>query len=237
MSEMEPAIIVAIIALVASLLSATISLFGDVLLASRKARWEVKSAVAKYRGTLADAAYELQARLFNILKLDFLKSYYIDGEETEKEYAVQNTLYAVARYLAWVEALRHEVELGRFAEFQGPVARMTDRIARLFGSDDRELGGHFRIWRGEQQAIGDVMLKPRGGRPQCLSYAEFVEHRDGGFRKWFARLQNDIPSLAEDPRSERLRRLQNELVDLVRELDRIGRYAEAPMEKIPNLVE
>jgi hypothetical protein len=228
---MDPAIIVAIIALVASVISATVSLFGDVLLASWTARREMKSVLARYRETLAEAAYELQARLWNILKLEFLQTYYLDGEDTEREYAVENTLYVVAQYLAWVQALRRDVHLSRFPQFRDPVGRRTDGIGQLFGSDDPGLGDHFRVWRGEQQAIGELMLSYEDGRPQCLTYARFVEHQGRGFRKWFARLEKDIPALAADPSSERLRQLQNELVDLVRELDITGRYSDAPLEK------
>lgn len=132
---MDTAIVVAVIALVASVVSATGSLFGDVLLATWKSRREVRSALTTYRATLAGAAYELQARLFNIVNLSFLQAYYVRGEETEKEYAVQNTLYVIAQYFAWVEALRREVERSRFAEFRRHVTRRLDEVGRLFGSD------------------------------------------------------------------------------------------------------
>jgi hypothetical protein len=233
---MDPAIIVAIIALVASVFSATISVFGDVLLARWKAKTEAKLAVERFRGTLAEAAYELQSRLYNILRQDFLSYYH--GEETEREYAIQNTIYAFAEYLAWVEALRREVEIGRLEEFQGRIADMTDQIARVLATDT--LGDGFRMWRGEQEAVSDVMLKVEEGRVQSLSYAQFVNQRDEGFRKWFARLERDLVHLGEgrfenqrafEGHIERLQPLQNQLIDLVRELDKTGRYEQAPMAK------
>jgi hypothetical protein len=229
---MDAAIVVAVIALVASVVSATVSLFGDVLLATWKSRREVGSALATYRETLAGAAYELQARLFSIVELRFLQTYYVGGEETERQYALENTLYVIAQYLAWVEALRREVALRRFAEFRLQVTRRLDEVGRLFGLDSPELGRSFHVWRGEQQAIGEVMLSFENGQPQCLSYADFVEHSEPGFRRWFARLERDVKELAEGLSGQRLRLLQNELVDLVRELDKSGRYSEAPLGKL-----
>jgi hypothetical protein len=104
-------------------------------------------------------------------------------------------------------------------------------IGQLLGSDQTQLGHPFRVWRGEQQAIGERMLSYEYGRPHCLSYARFIEQRELDFRDWFRRLERDVPRLAADPSSERLRLLQNELVDLVWELDTTGRYSKAPLAK------
>jgi hypothetical protein len=100
---MDTGIIVAIIALIASVLSATIALFDDVLLRTWTAKREMKSVLARYPEVLAEAAYELQSRLWNILEHGFLQRYLLRGEDTEREYAVQHTIYVLAQYLAWVK--------------------------------------------------------------------------------------------------------------------------------------
>ena len=84
----------------------------------------------------------------------------------------------------------------------------------------------FRIFRGEQRAIGEVMgvdaTIDGNTRRQCVGYAAFVEkRRDPAFSRWFQRLEHDVGLLAAEPgrHDERLYRLQQALIDLVDFLD------------------
>jgi hypothetical protein len=61
-----------------------------------------------YQDSLLRAAQDLQTKLFNILRLHLFRNFYFDGSFSEKEYAVENTLYVVAEYLCWVEIIRLE---------------------------------------------------------------------------------------------------------------------------------
>ena len=56
------------------------------------------------------AAYDLQSRIFNILERGFLDRYYFRGSEREKEYAMENTVFLVAQFLGWTEAIREEIQ-------------------------------------------------------------------------------------------------------------------------------
>lgn len=58
-----------------------------------------EKVVSRFRDPLLHAAYDLQSRIFNILKRGFLKRYYTDGSPREKEYAVENTVFLLAQFL------------------------------------------------------------------------------------------------------------------------------------------
>ena len=79
----------------------------------------------------------------------------------------------------------------------------------------------FRIFRGEQRAIGEKMIISENERYTCMGYASFVENADDSFRRWFRQLENDVDLLSKDPmsRGERLIRLHHALIDLIDYLD------------------
>jgi hypothetical protein len=111
------------------------------------------------------------------------------------------------------------------------VAECQRRIVELFQSDDPGLGRPFLIWRGEQRAIGELMIESAQGHLYCLGYAGFTARREPSFRSWFERLEADIDSLARVA-NPRLRELQNALIDLIHELDPQGlRYSDDSVKK------
>ena len=64
----------------------------------RLAQREAEKIVSKFRDPLLHAAYDLQSRIFNILRKAFLKTYYANGSDRDKEYAVENTVLLVAQF-------------------------------------------------------------------------------------------------------------------------------------------
>ena len=79
-------------------------------------RREAEAVLARYREPLLAAAYELQGRIYNILQLKFLPRYYLAGDQDQKSYAVQNTLYVVGQYFGWSEILRREIQFLSFSD-------------------------------------------------------------------------------------------------------------------------
>jgi hypothetical protein len=69
---MDAAIIVAVIALLGSIVSASISLYGQSSATRRAQRREAEAILARYREPMVVAAFELQSRLFNICGTSFL---------------------------------------------------------------------------------------------------------------------------------------------------------------------
>ncbi len=76
----------------------------------RLAQREAEKIVSKFRDPLLHAAYDLQSRIFNILQKAFLKTYYANGSDRDKEYAIENTVFLVAQFLGWTELIRQEIQ-------------------------------------------------------------------------------------------------------------------------------
>jgi hypothetical protein len=218
---MSSELTIALIALVGAILSAGISLYGQLRAPVVTAQREADAVLARFREPLVSAAYELQGRLFNILERKFLQRYYTRGDDAQRTYAIENTLYVVAQYFGWSEILRREVQFLSFADSERTrrVAERQADIVELFQSDKKRLGRPLLFWRGEQRAIGELMIEHGGAQLQCIGYATFVTRREREFRRWFERLDTELRELATTSPNPRLTELQHALVDLVRELD------------------
>ena len=229
---MDAKVLAAIIAAGVAVLSAIISIIGQFRIAKFKASLErdreirakkqqAEEILSKYRDPLVYAAFELQSKLFNILKQGLLQVYYTNGTELEREYTLQNTIYVIAQYLCWREIIKREIQYLDLGEIEATrkLADLMQRIESLFLTDS--LNPVFRIFRGEQRAIGEKMITREDAKPTCLGYASFVESEDASFRRWFKKLEDDIDTLADSPLSngERLVRLQHALINLIDYLD------------------
>lgn len=198
----------------------------------RRKKNEAEAMISKYREPLVNAAYELQGRLFNIAQLNFLKLFYQNGNEREKQYAIENTVYVIAQYFGWSEIIRRDVQfldLGE-AEATKQLRVLQDYICNLFL--DSALENVLRIFRGDQRAIGELMIitTPSGG-VTCMGYAQFFQKREPDFQYWFEPLRKDIDLLARElpEYMPKIIRLQGALVDLLDFLD--PHYVRYPKER------
>jgi hypothetical protein len=234
-------IIVALISGAVSLTAAAIAVWSSRSVAQLNSRLEEQRHMAskreqaeelraRYRDPLLGAVFDLQSRLYNVVAQGFLVRY-ARGDEGSREYAIENTLYVLAQYLAWVEIIRREIQfldLGEEVadrEWLNALEGVRDALAR----DD--LDPLLRVFRGEQRAIGEVTTVQIDGpdgsqRRQSMGYAQFVDQRrTPSFARWFGRLQGDVEALAAEPaaRLERVWLLQNRLVDVLEIFDPAGR--------------
>jgi hypothetical protein len=209
----DAAIIIALIALVGSLVSTAATVFGAPTL---QARHDARAVLQSHREPLLAAAYELQARLHNILCNRFLERYMLrDGPKQMA--ALESTLYVFAQFFAWRETIRQEIQFLRFPRDKETreVARLLRDIGEAFLRDD--LGGQFMIWRVEQRGLGERMIANVDGRSRCLGYAAFLEKRNC-MEQWLGPLEADLRNLQDDGR-RRLTEIQHLLIDLVTRLD------------------
>lgn len=183
---------------------------------------QAEDVLARYREPLAVAAFDLQSRLFNILRLDFFGLF--GGEHERSEDALRTTLFRLAQYFGWTEILRRDIQFLSFPEADDTrrVAHLQSEIAKRFLSDG--YGGALMIWGDEQRALGERMIVEEHGKVLCMGYAAFRERCEIAFAPWYARLRED---LQKDAAHERLRDVQHLLCELVETLDtnRV-RYAE-----------
>jgi hypothetical protein len=138
-------------------------------------------------------------------------------------------VFVLAEYLGWVEILRRGVQFLDLGDVERN-RRLVDRleaISRVLLSDREYPNAIFRVFRGEQRAMGELMVdaatSSESSSGQCVGYAAFVAklEQEPSFARWFAKLEDDVQQLAADPsRSyDRLVALQHALMDLIDFLD------------------
>ena len=211
---MNTAIVIALIALAGSVFSTIVTVFGAPAL---QARHEAKKALDNYREPLLAAAYELQARLYNILQLKFVERYISDDTAGKRTPAIESTLYVFAQFFGWREIIRREVQYLRFSRDgqTRDIGRLLQDIGEMFLSD--KYGSQFMIWRVEQRGLGERMIESAGNKMTCLGYASFIGHRPT-MQEWLRPIENDLENIRDGGRM-RLTELQHLLLELVRQLD------------------
>jgi hypothetical protein len=174
-----------------------------------------EDVLTRYREPLAAAAFDLQSRLYNILRLDFFGKF--GGAHARSEEALRTTLFRLAQYFGWTEILRRDIQFLSFPEAEETrrVASLQSEIARRFLTD--EYGEALMIWVDEQRAIGERMIVEEHGKVLSMGYASFREHCDDMFAPWRERLRNE---LQDEGARRRLLDVQHLLCDLVETLDR-----------------
>jgi hypothetical protein len=185
------------------------------------ARREAQTTLSKFRDPLMHAAYDLQSRIFNILERGFLDRYYFRGSAREKEYAVENTVFLVAQFLGWTEAIREEIQ---FVNLDGneqtrKLRYLQDEIYSQMQTDRIDSG--FRLFAGEQRAIGELMIKRDNGGCRSIGFASFTTSRDPAIDQWLNSVRDDIKATSSDVKKsrERLTMIQHSLIDLLDFLD------------------
>jgi hypothetical protein len=116
----------------------------------------VEQVMSRYREPLLRAAFDLQSRIYNIVRQRFLARYLQQGGEDDQRYACHNTMFVFAEYLGWVEILRRGVQfldLGDVRRNRLLVERL-EAIGTILSTDRAFQGAVPCIFRGEQRAIG-----------------------------------------------------------------------------------
>jgi len=221
-------IVIAVISLVGSILSAGITALVTLHSDRTKRLSDSAKLVSKYRDPLLLASIDLQSRLYNILDQGVI-SYYNDINQ--QDFVTLYTAFLVGQYFSWAHILRRKIQFFSFStdKTNKKLSRTIEAIQKSFSTD--KYGPNeklFMLWRGQQIAIGEVMTIAEGEELYCMGYSTFAERfksGDVGFKKWFEPITEGITRLVEaysDKRplpANRLRRLQHVMVDLINILD------------------
>jgi hypothetical protein len=230
--ELIVAAISALLSLVAGVLGARANMRAKQLdhELERQRRQENAAEIAqrilhRYRDPLLDAAQTLQSRTFNIVANGYLATYLNCDDSDERAYARRYTVFAVAEYMTWVEIVRREL---RFLDI-GDEDRNRQLLARLTKTQvtlqSDKIRGPFRVFRGRQRAIAELMMVPTGAsegpQNECIGYAAFCDRLDDDpdFAAWFDSLLKEVDLLVIRDNDDRIIQLQNDLVDLIDHLD------------------
>lgn len=198
--------------------------------------------VRRYREPLLLAAFDLQARICNIVEGGFVARHMGSADPEEHRYAQTSTLYRVGDYLGWIEVLRRGLQfldLGEESRTRELVERLA-LVSHAFSDTEQFPASAFRLFRDEQRAVGEVMLEQAEGevrRYQCIGYATFAARldEDPGFARWFDRLAAEVGKLA-DPvpgQLDRLIEVQRGLIGVIDFLDPSGlRFPKAHIKRL-----
>jgi hypothetical protein len=228
-------------------LVSAVGAFVSVVFSLRAARVERLSAAeeiaTRFREPLLQAAFNLETRIYNIVELDFFDRFLgADSTDSEREYAVLSTMHVFAQYFCWLEILRRESQFidPRNDETNRAVALGLEVVNHIFADSIDIPERCFRLFRGEQRALGEVMLvpveTPRAGAPrwECLGYASFVQALDDErMARWFRTLREDIGEVSRDVANHdrRLRLIQRQLMDIIDIVDPDARRVPARLRK------
>lgn len=226
---MEKELIIALVAATVAVFSAVLAIVGQMRIASlnrqheiEKRRDEQTQNAALYTEPLARSAADLQSRIFNIVKSDFIGRFYRKGTERERRYVVANTTFLFAQFMAWTEATRLEVQYISLELDEETKALSTaqSEIYSILQTD--KYPALLRIFAGEQRAIGERMLKFSANRFACMGYGEFLDCNCLDADALFHELASDIRKLADqlEDAQPRLVALQHGLIDLMNMLDK-----------------
>ena len=201
---------------------------------TRRKQDQREDLMSRIRDPLLHASFDLQMRIFNIVDQGFLATYMLHGSDDERVYAERSTMFVFAQYMGWVEIVRRSVQfldlgdrsdnrelVNFFSKAAGILSSDSFHTSSLKSLDDRM----FRVFRAEQRAIGEIMIRSRpDGEMDCIGYAEFCSRieNDQSFSRWLVGLSKSVDELSrsENPVHPRLVALQHNLVDLINFLDR-----------------
>jgi hypothetical protein len=179
--------------------------------------------LATYREPLAAAAYDLQSRIYNILRMDFFAKWGRNGNARSED-AIRSTVFRLAQYFGWTEILRRKIQFLSFPDDKDTrkVAQLQANIAHCFLTDSYGLG--LMLWSDEQRALGERMIVDDHADVLCMGYGAFRKECGGEFGEHCDRLRAEV---ADPGVKERLRAAQYLLCELVETLDDRGvRYTQ-----------
>jgi len=204
--------------------------YEQLLAAQQKAHDKAEQAemvLSRYREPLLLAAQNLHSRLYTIVRNNILVTWLRSGDPDMEQYARDYTVYVLAEYLCWAEIIRRDL---RFLDL-GAEERNRELVRRLeniqLAIADHALPRPLRLFRGQQRAIGEVMMTATGNAEsaeyEALGYAQFCARLDDdpAFAKWFQRIRSGVDRVTESDQAERaaLIQMQHSLVDLIEFLD------------------
>ncbi|MFJ1911137.1 hypothetical protein ACIOGX_04265 [Streptomyces sp. NPDC088147] len=230
------AVVSAVIAVLGAVFTAVL---GHRLQAQAKSR-DRRDYMSRYRDALLWAAFDLQSRIFNILRgyqvdlrgrRGFTSAFLLAGTEEQALYVKRSTAFLFAEYLGWAEIFRRDLQFLDLGSNRANQRIMftLNRVSRSLGDAHTSDAECFRIFRTDQRAIGEIMIDPDSepGDRRCIGYATFCAQLtvEGAFSEWTQELLDHVELAAREPDKarDRLVRIQHQLIDLIDLLDAEGR--------------
>jgi hypothetical protein len=148
-------IIMAVISLVGAVIAALLAGYTVIWTEERKRHSAAMAILSKYQDPLLLAASALHRKLHEILDRHGRREPWQNS--VLKDYNVVYPAFLVGQFFAWVHILRIE---SQFLSIQQTcktrsLANAFDGIEKAWTTDE---GGRFTLWRGQQTAIGELVI-------------------------------------------------------------------------------
>jgi phosphoglycerate-specific signal transduction histidine kinase len=223
---------VALVSGVIALIAAALAIWGQMKAAhvasqleslrlAEQRRFEKETTIARYREPLAQAAYDLQSRIYNIVQRNFLQRYLTNGNDRERAYAVNNTVFVLAQYFAWTEIVRSDIQFIDLGEDRQTreLRRLQDTIYAILQNDSWH--PLLRVFAGEQRAVGERLITRARDKADCMGYGAFLDQLPAGQDPLMDALRDDVVETSKNVglATPRLVALQHALIDLLAFLD------------------
>lgn len=222
---METAIIVALtssgVSGCLSVITAGITIYNQNRINRANQILEAKRKNQYYLEPLIRSAADLQSRIYNILKGDFIERYYYNENKRHQDYVINNTMFLFSQFFAWTEAARIDVQFLSLKNNKKTkkLIELQDNIYSIIQTD--KMGPRFVFFAGEQRAIGEKMLKKSVGGYECIGYGEFINSDMLKNDTLFNELRKEVINMTKtiSSYSLRLQTIQHALIELIDFLD------------------
>ncbi|OAL00265.1 hypothetical protein IQ06DRAFT_293652 [Phaeosphaeriaceae sp. SRC1lsM3a] len=203
----------------------------------RQEKKDLAALTAKYAQPLMVAAYELQARLYELLE------YPISKEHLEMREGLEDikifTCYSFARFLAWTHILQSKTQYFSFTTDKD-LKKIGDLILRLNEEFDRRRGDNGEnvgVWPGPRHLISERMIKNASHENDVpldtivSGYNVFLSNWKTHFMEpmaYFCQWIDDMVmarKIRKGGWDSAMRATQHNLVDMVQYLDRTKMYS------------
>lgn len=234
-------IVLAVISLLGTVVIAFLNFFGQDLLnrwtEERSDQKETDALIQKYGQPIMMAAYELQARMYELCQYPISKAHLEskEGLQDLKKY----TCYKVAQYMAWTHLLRTKAQFFSFVD-NPDLKNIIDGIWRIDEEFDRRRGFegcNVGVWPGSRVLVSERMLIDAKDQPDVpvdtviRGFDDFLKLWSGedGFAEPMGYFCQWIDDLVEARKiripgwDEAFRNTQHNLVDLVRFLQEVSK--------------
>ena len=224
----EVSIVVAVVSLTGTIGAAIVVAFSNYTTAASKRRSDAVATLNKYQDPFLLAALSLRRQLqSNLIETGLV--YDPTRRSVVEDYIVIYTAYLVGQFFAWLYILRTESQFLSIERTHERIRALTDAIFDVEEAWSVESGGRFKLWRGQQCGIGDLLtvhttistdkgVSITTGH-SCMGYPKFHDNwcNTAEFKHWFG-------DFAYNPRggSERLAEVVGALDALIAVLDPKG---------------
>jgi hypothetical protein len=193
----------------------------------QQAQKSALEAASRVYEPLAQAAAELQSRIYNMVKTGWVPL--VERYQGHGDYAVNSTAFLFAHYFGWIEARRQAV-LTSSGEGRrdATVTNCINDVRQTLRKSAFNEG--FLFLNVEQRAIGELMFywDPLGDGvrlPCVMGYAAFAKkyRDDDDFRQWFGSVGSGM-DMVESCDYGRLIEIHGALLSLIKVLDPTRKY-------------